>query len=112
MINDKRIARCHAGIQRRANARANLCRGTARRRRRRDSDDASRDDTAQLARELGIEHVIIHDRNPGYGGNQKTCYRTALAVGADIVIMVHPDYQCTPKLIRAMASLIAEDVFP
>ena len=75
-------------------------------------DDASRDDTAQLARELGIEHVIIHDRNLGYGGNQKTCYRTALAVGADIVIMVHPDYQYTPKLIRAMASLIAEDVFP
>jgi len=74
-------------------------------------DDASSDDTAEVARTLGIEHVIIHPRNRGYGGNQKTCYRTALDLGADVVVMVHPDYQYTPKLIRPMASLIADDVF-
>ncbi len=69
-------------------------------------DDASHDDTAELARKLGI-HTIVHERNLGYGGNQKTCYKAALKRGADIVVMVHPDYQYTPKLIPAMASLIA-----
>ena len=74
-------------------------------------DDASSDDTQAVAHRLGIRHVLAHDHNLGYGGNQKTCYRTALALGADIVIMVHPDYQYTPRLIRAMAALLAEDVF-
>lgn len=74
-------------------------------------DDASGDKTAHIARELGIDHVVTHDQNRGYGGNQKTCYQTALALGADIVIMVHPDYQYTPRLVRSMASLIADDVF-
>jgi glycosyltransferase involved in cell wall biosynthesis len=74
-------------------------------------DDASSDETATLATKLGIEHVIVHDQNLGYGGNQKTCYRQALALGGDIVIMVHPDYQYTPKLIPAMAGLIASGLF-
>lgn len=74
-------------------------------------DDNSQDATAELARSLGIAHVIVHDTNLGYGGNQKTCYRTALALGADIVVMIHPDYQYTPKLCAAMSGLIAEDVF-
>ncbi len=74
-------------------------------------DDASHDETVRLAEELGIHHVIVHDQNMGYGGNQKSCYQKALDIDADIVIMVHPDYQYTPKLIRAMASLIADDVF-
>ena len=73
-------------------------------------DDGSRDNTVQFARNLNL-HVIVHDRNRGYGGNQKTCYRTALALGADIVVMVHPDYQYTPKLIPAMASMIAYGEF-
>lgn len=74
-------------------------------------DDHSRDNTAEVARQLGIQHVIRHDQNKGYGGNQKTCYNTALSIGADIVIMVHPDYQYTPKLIPAMASIIANDLY-
>ncbi len=74
-------------------------------------DDASPDNTAEVAASLGIDRVIVHDRNLGYGGNQKTCYRAALDLGADIVVMVHPDYQYTPRLIRSMAGLIAEDVF-
>jgi glycosyltransferase involved in cell wall biosynthesis len=74
-------------------------------------DDASSDETVAVATKLGIEHVIVHDQNLGYGGNQKTCYRQALALGADIVIMVHPDYQYTPKLIPAMAGLIASGLF-
>lgn len=74
-------------------------------------DDDSRDDTASIARRLGIRHVIRHDRNRGYGGNQKTCYREALGLGADIVVMLHPDYQYTPKLVRAMASVLAEGVY-
>jgi glycosyltransferase involved in cell wall biosynthesis len=73
-------------------------------------DDASRDDTSKVAHDLGIR-VIIHERNIGYGGNQKTCYRTALELGADIVIMLHPDYQYTPKLIPAMATMIAYGEF-
>jgi glycosyltransferase involved in cell wall biosynthesis len=68
-------------------------------------DDASSDRTATIARELGI-HTIIHTENRGYGGNQKTCYREALRMGADIVVMVHPDYQYSPRLVTAMASMI------
>jgi glycosyltransferase involved in cell wall biosynthesis len=73
-------------------------------------DDKSRDGTVELARRLGLT-TIEHDYNKGYGGNQKTCYAAALQRGGDIVIMVHPDYQYTPKLIHAMVSLIAEGVF-
>jgi glycosyltransferase involved in cell wall biosynthesis len=73
-------------------------------------DDASQDHTAAVSRELGIT-TIVHSENRGYGGNQKTCYKTALALGADIVIMLHPDYQYTPHLITAMASLLAEGLF-
>lgn len=69
-------------------------------------DDASRDYTAKVARELGIT-TMIHAENRGYGGNQKTCYREALRAGADIVVMVHPDYQYSPRLVTAMASMIA-----
>lgn len=75
-------------------------------------DDASRDNTVETARALGIQHIICHDRNKGYGGNQKSCYARALETGADIVIMLHPDYQYTPKLIYAMASIIAQGVYP
>lgn len=75
-------------------------------------DDASRDRTSELGKELGIRHVIRHEKNKGYGGNQKTCYNTALGLGADIVIMLHPDYQYTPKLIHSMAYIIANDVYP
>lgn len=73
-------------------------------------DDASRDKTTQVAKNLGIR-TITHKKNKGYGGNQKTCYRTALASGADVVIMLHPDYQYTPKLLVAMASLIANQQY-
>ncbi len=73
-------------------------------------DDGSADKTVALAKSLGIE-TISHDRNFGYGRNQKTCYQAALGRGADVVIMVHPDYQYTPKLITAMASMIAFDVY-
>ncbi|MGC4073942.1 MAG: glycosyltransferase family 2 protein [Nibricoccus sp.] len=75
-------------------------------------DDASRDETVALARELPQTRVIMHPRNLGYGANQKTCYRAALDAGAEIVIMVHPDYQYTPKLIPAMVSMIANGVYP
>jgi glycosyltransferase involved in cell wall biosynthesis len=75
-------------------------------------DDRSRDNTVEVASSLLGVRVHVHERNIGYGGNQKTCYRLALAAGADIVIMVHPDYQYTPKLIPAMASMIANDVHP
>ncbi|MDD4914307.1 MAG: glycosyltransferase family 2 protein [Methylococcales bacterium] len=73
-------------------------------------DDASTDQTAAKSRDLGI-HTIIHDKNKGYGGNQKSCYRAALERGADVVVMLHPDYQYTPKLITAMASMIAVGEF-
>jgi len=69
-------------------------------------DDASRDATAEQARRLGI-HTIIHPENRGYGGNQKTCYDEALKLGADIVVMIHPDYQYSPKLLTAMGAMIA-----
>ena len=74
------------------------------------TDDASSDDTVEVARSLGI-YTLRHDRNRGYGGNQKTCYTAALARGADIVVMLHPDYQYTPKLVPAMASMLASDHF-
>ena len=75
-------------------------------------DDASGDDTSTVGRRIGIRHVVRHGQNKGYGGNQKTCYDTALALGADIVVMLHPDYQYTPKLIRAMVSIIGEELYP
>lgn len=74
------------------------------------TDDHSRDETAELAFSLGL-HTLRHDRNRGYGGNQKTCYIAALDRGADIVVMLHPDYQYSPKLITAMAAMIAYDQF-
>src|ERR1700761_3336512 len=74
-------------------------------------DDKSRDDTVAVASQLLGVTVHVHEKNKGYGGNQKTCYRLALEAGADIVIMVHPDYQYTPKLIPAMASIIANDLY-
>ncbi|PTX94564.1 glycosyltransferase family 2 protein [Opitutus sp. ER46] len=75
-------------------------------------DDASRDDTVGLARELPHTDVHVHEKNLGYGGNQKSCYRLALAAGADVVIMVHPDYQYTPQLIPAISSMIANGLYP
>ncbi|TNE77499.1 MAG: glycosyltransferase family 2 protein [Bacteroidetes bacterium] len=75
-------------------------------------DDKSSDNTAELARRIGIQHVIVHEQNKGYGGNQKTCYNKALELNADIVVMLHPDYQYTPKLIESMAHIIANDVYP
>lgn len=75
-------------------------------------DDHSPDNTVEVGRQLGIKHIIRHEENRGYGGNQKSCYAKALEIGADIVIMVHPDYQYTPKLIHAMSSIIAYDVYP
>ncbi len=74
-------------------------------------DDNSPDNTVEKGKELGIKHIFVHDTNKGYGGNQKTCYNNALKLGADIVIMLHPDYQYTPKLIQSMAYLIANDVY-
>src|SRR5262245_53865224 len=75
-------------------------------------DDRSRDDTVAVAKTLEGVQVHVHEKNTGYGGNQKTCYRLALEAGADIVIMIHPDYQYTPKLIPAIASMIANDLHP
>jgi glycosyltransferase involved in cell wall biosynthesis len=74
-------------------------------------DDASKDTTAEVGRRLGIKHVIVHEKNKGYGGNQKTCYKKALELGGDIVVMLHPDYQYTPKLITAMVSIIGQDLY-
>jgi len=74
-------------------------------------DDASKDNTVGVAKKLGIKHVIQHEKNKGYGGNQKTCYDTALSLGADIVVMLHPDYQYTPKLLPSMVYLIANDLY-
>jgi len=73
-------------------------------------DDSSKDQTAALSRQLGVE-TFVHDSNYGYGRNQQTCYREALAAGADIVVMVHPDYQYTPSLVPAMAGMIASGVY-
>lgn len=74
-------------------------------------DDASKDSTTELARQLGIQTVLTHVQNKGYGGNQKTLYNAALQTGADIVIMLHPDYQYTPKLIPAMVNIIGEELY-
>lgn len=74
-------------------------------------DDNSSDKTIEIAHGLGISHIIKHDKNRGYGGNQKTCYNKALGIGGDIIIMLHPDYQYTPKLIPSMALLIANNVY-
>lgn len=75
-------------------------------------DDNSTDDTIQTAKMLGINHILRHEKNQGYGGNQKTCYQQALALGADVVVMLHPDYQYSPKLIESMCYLIINDVYP
>ena len=75
-------------------------------------DDASTDNTIQVANTLHVKNLIQHDKNRGYGGNQKTCYDTALKLGGDIVIMLHPDYQYTPLLIQSMAYMIANNVYP
>jgi glycosyltransferase involved in cell wall biosynthesis len=75
------------------------------------TDDASKDNTVEVAKKIGIKHVLQHDKNKGYGDNQKTCYDYALTLNADIIIMLHPDYQYTPKLIRAITAIIAEDVY-
>lgn len=74
-------------------------------------DDVSKDNTVEVAKALGIKHIIKHDRNKGYGGNQKSCYNKALELNADIVVMLHPDYQYTPLLIPAMCSIIANDLY-
>ncbi|HET7819525.1 MAG TPA: glycosyltransferase family 2 protein [Bacteroidia bacterium] len=74
-------------------------------------DDCSSDRTVEVAKQIGIKYVITHDKNRGYGGNQKTCYDKALFLNADIVIMLHPDYQYTPKLISPMAHIIAEGLY-
>jgi glycosyltransferase involved in cell wall biosynthesis len=76
------------------------------------TDDCSKDNTIAKAKELGIKEVLSHEKNKGYGGNQKTCYNRALELGADIVIMLHPDYQYTPKLIQSMSYMIANDLYP
>lgn len=74
-------------------------------------DDLSNDDTIEVGKKLGINHIVEHKQNKGYGGNQKSCYNKALELGADIVIMLHPDYQYTPKLIPAMAHLIGSELY-
>ena len=75
-------------------------------------DDKSTDDTIEIAKKLGIQNIINHQKNKGYGGNQKSCYDTALSLGADIIIMVHPDYQYTPKLVHSIAYIIAQEIYP
>lgn len=75
-------------------------------------DDKSRDNTVETARKLGINHIIEHERNRGYGGNQKTCYKKALELNADIIVMLHPDYQYTPMLLQSMCYVIANEVYP
>jgi len=75
-------------------------------------DDASKDNTSDLAKEIGIQHVIVHEKNKGYGGNQKSLYNKALELGGDIVIMLHPDYQYTPMLIPAMVNIIGDELYP
>jgi glycosyltransferase involved in cell wall biosynthesis len=75
-------------------------------------DDKSSDNTIQVAKNLGIKHIIEHEKNKGYGGNQKSCYNKALELNADIVVMLHPDYQYTPMLLQSMCYMIANDVYP
>lgn len=74
-------------------------------------DDSSNDGTVKVAKRIGVEHIVVHDKNKGYGGNQKSCYKKALELGADIVVMLHPDYQYTPKLIGAMSAMVASGEF-
>jgi glycosyltransferase involved in cell wall biosynthesis len=75
-------------------------------------DDASTDQTVEIGKKIGIQHIIVHEKNKGYGGNQKTCYDKALDLGADIIIMLHPDYQYTPKLIPSLAHVITQGLYP
>ncbi len=75
-------------------------------------DDDSKDNTIDVAHQLGIKHIIRHEKNKGYGANQKTCYNTALELGADVIVMLHPDYQYTPLLLHAMISMIGNGVYP
>lgn len=75
-------------------------------------DDASKDNTIEVARAIGIRHIIKHEQNKGYGGNQKSLYNKSLDLGGDIVIMLHPDYQYTPKLIPAMVNIIGDELYP
>lgn len=75
-------------------------------------DDNSKDETIAKAKELGIQHIVKHEVNRGYGGNQKSCYSKALSLGADIIVMLHPDYQYTPQLIESMVYMIANNVYP
>lgn len=75
-------------------------------------DDQSKDETIEVAQKLGIKHILKHNVNKGYGGNQKSCYDKALELGSDIVVMLHPDYQYTPKLIHSMCYLVANGVYP
>ncbi len=75
-------------------------------------DDHSSDNTSDLAKKIGIRHIIRHEKNKGYGGNQKTCYAKALELNADVVVMLHPDYQYTPLLIHSMVAIIANDLYP
>ena len=75
-------------------------------------DDVSKDETVKVGKQLGIKHIVVHEQNKGYGGNQKSCYNKALELGADIVVMLHPDYQYTPKLIPAIVHVIAGGLYP
>lgn len=75
------------------------------------TDDFSNDNTIKIAQKIGIKHIISHKKNKGYGANQKSCYKKAIELNADIIIMLHPDYQYTPKLIPAMATLVANDLY-
>ena len=74
-------------------------------------DDASKDHTVEVGKKLGIKHIIVHEKNKGYGGNQKSLYNKALEIGGDIIIMLHPDYQYTPKLIPSMVNIIGEELY-
>lgn len=75
------------------------------------TDDCSNDNTIEVAKEIGIKHIISHKKNKGYGANQKSCYKKAIELKADIIVMLHPDYQYTPKLIPAMSTLVANDLY-
>jgi len=75
-------------------------------------DDRSRDNTIEVAKKLGIQHIVVHEKNTGYGGNQKSCYNKALELGSDIVVMLHPDYQYTPRLIHSICYIIAFELYP
>lgn len=75
------------------------------------TDDFSNDNTIEIAKKIGIQHIISHDKNKGYGANQKSCYQKAFELNADIIVMLHPDYQYTPKLIPAMCTLVANDLY-